>query len=88
MFNISTKSNHYLVCNSVMSFEAVPINVSFATIRACVNIVKSVYCHLRESSLANPMFTNLNTVPSLNVCNVVKICESSTSYSQSFSSQA
>ena len=71
-FGVSTKSNHHLVCNSVMSFEPVPVNVSFAPVHVRVNLVKSTSCNLRVSSLVEPTFINLNTVRSLNVCNAVK----------------
>ena len=37
-----------------------------------VNVVRSVSCNLRVSSLAKPMFFYLNTVRSWNVCNAVK----------------
>ena len=45
VFSVSIKSNHHLVCNSVMSFEPAPVNVSFATVNVGVNLVKSVSCH-------------------------------------------
>ena len=54
VFNVSAKSNHHLVCNSIMSFDPVPVNVGFAPVHVRVNIAKSVSCHLRVSSLANP----------------------------------
>ena len=41
-----------------------------------VDVVKSVSCNLRVSSLAKPMLIYLNTVRSLNVCNVVKFVRS------------
>ena len=37
-----------------------------------MNVVKSVSCNLHVSSLAKPMFINLNTARSLHVCNAVK----------------
>ena len=69
---VSKQSNHHLVCNSVMSLEPVPLNLSFTPMHMRVNLVKSVSCNLRVSSLAKPMFIYLNTVRSLNVCNTVK----------------
>ena len=72
VFSVSTKSNHHLVCKSVISSETVPVNVLFASAHERVNAVKSVSCNLRVSSLAKPMFIYLNTVRSLNVCNAVK----------------
>ena len=71
-FSVSAQLNHQLVCNSVMSFKPVPVNVSFAPMHVRVNVVTSVCCNLRVSSLAKPMFIYLNTVSSLNVCNAVK----------------
>ena len=41
VFNVSTKSNHHLVCNCVMSLESVPISVSLAPVLVHVNVVKS-----------------------------------------------
>ena len=70
-FNVLTKSDHHLVCNYAMSLEPVPVNAPVHMCQ-CVNIVKSVLCHLRVSSLAKLMFINLNTVRSLIVCNAVK----------------
>ena len=55
-----------------MLFESIAINVSFALIHIHVNAVKSISCHLHVSFLWELMFINLNTVPSLNVCNAVK----------------
>ena len=75
-FNVSTKFSHSLVCNSVMSFEPVPINVSFPREYVCVNVLKSVPCNLYVSSLAKPMFISLNTIHSLNGCNAVKYVSS------------
>ena len=72
VFSVSTKSNHDLVCNSVVSFEPVPVNVSFVPVHVRVTIVKSVSCNLRASSLAKSIFINLNAAHSLNVCNAVK----------------
>ena len=72
VFSVSTKSNYHLVCNSVMSFEPVPVIVSSAPMHVRVNVVKSVSCNLGVSSLAKPMFIYLNTVHSLSVCNAVK----------------
>ena len=71
-FIVSIKSNHHLVYNSVMPFESVPVNVSFAPIHVRVNVVKSVSCNVLASSLAKPMFIHLDSVRSLNVCNAVK----------------
>ena len=72
VFSVSTQPNHQLVCNSVMSFKPVPVNVSFAPMHVGVKVVRSVSCNLRVSSLAKSMFICLNTVRSLNVCNAVK----------------
>ena len=72
VFNVSTKSDNHLVWNSVMLFESIAINVCFALIHIHVNVVKSISCHLHVSFLWELMFINLNTVPSLNVCNAVK----------------
>ena len=68
-FSVSTKSNYHIVCNSVMLFEPVPVNISFPPMHVRVNVVKSASCNLRVSSLAKPMFIYFNTVCSLNVCN-------------------
>ena len=76
VFSVSTKSNHHLVCNSVMLFEPVPVNVSFAPMHVRVNVVKSLSCNLRVSSLARPMFTYYSTVGFLNFCNAVKFVSS------------
>ena len=76
VFSVSTQPNHQLVCNSVMLFKPVPVNVSFAPMYVCVNVVRSVSCNLRVSSLAKHMFIYLNTVFSLNVCNAVKSASS------------
>ena len=35
VFSVVTNSNYHLVCNSVMSFEPVPVNVSFAPMHVC-----------------------------------------------------
>ena len=71
-FSPSTQSNHHIVCNPVISFKPVPVNVRLAPMHMRVNVVRSVSCNLRVSSLVKPMFIYLNTVPSLNVCNAVK----------------
>ena len=55
-----------------MPFEPVPVNVSFAPKHERVNVVKSASCNLLVSSLTKPMFIYLDTVRSLNACNVVK----------------
>ena len=39
VFSVSTKSNHHLVCNPVMSFEPVPVNVGFTPMHVRVNVV-------------------------------------------------
>ena len=72
IFSVSTQPNHQLACNSVMSFKPLPLNVGFAPMHLRVNVVRSVYCNLRVSSLAKSMFIYLNTVRFLNVCNAVK----------------
>ena len=41
----------------------------------CLNVVRSISCNLRVSSLAKPMFIYLNTVCSL-ACNAVKTVNS------------
>ena len=74
VLSVSTKSNHYLICDSVMFLE--PVNASVAPLHVPVNVVKSVPCNLCVSSSAKPMFINLNTVRSLNVCNAVKSASS------------
>ena len=73
-FHVSTKYNHHLVCNSVLPFQTVPVSVSFALVHGFqhVNILKSILCHLHVSSLGKPMFINLSTGRSNNVCNAVK----------------
>ena len=43
--NVSLSSKHHLVCNYVMLFEPVPVNVSFAPMYVRVNVVKSVSCN-------------------------------------------
>ena len=77
VFSVSTQPNHQLVCNSVMSFKPVPVNVSFAPMHVHVNVVRSVSYNLCMSSLAKPMFIYLNTVCSLNVHNAAKSMSSS-----------
>ena len=72
VFSVSSQSNHHLVCSSVMSFEPVSVNVSFAPTHVRVQVVKYVSCNLLVSSLAKPMFISLSTVRSFNVCNAVK----------------
>ena len=72
VFSVSAQPNHQLTCNYVMSFKPVPVNVCFAPKHVRVNVVRSVSCNLRVSSLAKPMFIYLNTTRSLNVCKVVK----------------
>ena len=76
VFSVSTKSNHNRVCNAVILFEPVPVNVSFAPMHVRVNVVKFVSCNLSVSSLMKPMFICFNTVCSLNVCNAVKFVNS------------
>ena len=48
VFNVSTKCNYHLVCNSVVSVEPVPANVTFtpAHVYQPVNVVNSVFLHL------------------------------------------
>ena len=48
VFNVSTKCNYHLFCNSVVSVEPVPVNVSFTPAHVCqpVNVVNSVFLHL------------------------------------------
>ena len=48
VFNVSTKCNYHLVCNSVVSVEPVPVNVTFtpAHVYQPVNVVNSVFLHL------------------------------------------
>ena len=58
VFCVSTKSDHHLVCHSVMSFEPVLVNVSCAPTHVCVNIVKSVSCNSHVCSIAKPKFCN------------------------------
>ena len=70
--NVSLSSKHHLAFNFVKLFKPVPVNVSFAPMHVRVNVVKSVSCNLRVSSLAKPTFIYLNTVRSLNVCNALK----------------
>ena len=77
VFSVSTQPNHQLVCNSVMSFKPVPVNVSFAPMHVHVNVVRSVSYNLCMSSLAKPMFIYLNTVCSLIVHNAAKSMSSS-----------
>ena len=72
VFSVSTKSNHHLVCNSVISFELVPVNISFATVNVRVNVVKSASRNLRVFSSVKSMLINSNTISSLNTCNAVK----------------
>ena len=72
VFSVSAKSNNHFICNSVMLFKHVLVNVNCVPMHVRVNIVKSVSCNLRVSSLLKPMFITLNTVGSLNVCNAVK----------------
>ena len=55
-FSVSTKCNHHLVCNSAMSFEPVPVNISFAPMDVCLNVVKSISCNLSVFSFAKLMF--------------------------------
>ena len=45
VLNVLAKSNDHLDCNSVMWFEPVPVNVSFAPVHMsqCVNVGKSVF---------------------------------------------
>ena len=71
-FSVSTNSNHHLASNSVMSFEPVHVNVSFAPMHMPVNVVKSVSCNLHVPSLAKLMF-----IKCLQCC---KIREFNTSY--------
>ena len=75
-FSVSTKSNYHIACKSVMLFEPVPVNISFAPMHVRVNVVKSASCNLRVCSLAKPMLIYFNTVCSLNVCNAVKFVRS------------
>ena len=48
VFNVSTKCNYHLVCNSVVSVEPVPVNVTFtpAHVYQPVNVVNSAFLHL------------------------------------------
>ena len=59
-----------------MLFEPAPVNVSFAPMHVRVNVLKSVSCNLRVSSLVKAMFIYFSTVRSLNACNAVKFVRS------------
>ena len=46
--NVPIKLKHYVICKAVMSCEPVAVNVNFAPVSVCqcVNVVRSVFCHL------------------------------------------
>ena len=44
VFSVSTKSNHYLVCDSVMPFEPVPVNVSMCIFFSETYVYQFKYC--------------------------------------------
>ena len=55
---------HYVICKAVMSCEPVAVNVNFAPVSVCqcVNVVRSVFCHLHVFFLVKPLFTTVNLV--------------------------
>ena len=99
--NVPTKLKHYVICNSVMSFEPVAINVNFApvSVHQRVNVVRSVFCHPHLSFLAKSLFTTVNLVgpvivykvKSVNsphhICRVFPFMHCNTSINQNFSYQ-
>ena len=44
VFSVSTKSNHYLVCDSVMPFEPVAVNVSMCIFFSETHVYQFKYC--------------------------------------------
>ena len=99
--NVPTKLKHYVICNSVMSFEPVDINVNFApvSVHQHVNVVRSVFCHPHYSFLAKSLFITVNlvgpvivyNVKSVNsphhICRVFPFVHCNTSINQNFSYQ-
>ena len=69
---VLTKLKHFVICKSVLPFEAFAVNVNFAPVSVYqrVHVVRSVFFFFHPHTSIKPLFTTVNLVRPVTVYNV------------------